>query len=77
MDIIQTCGNCKYFKIIKQSREVKKIVDTSYVISKCEVKGWQTKEHYLLKTNNEITNEDLKLCEFWKHWRTKTRHKKR
>lgn len=81
MDTIQTCGNCKHFKVIKQSREVKKILDTSYIIARCEIKGWEVKEHYLLKTNNEITQDSIAPCKFWEHWKTKRacrqkRHKK-
>lgn len=70
-DIIQVCGNCKHFKIIKQGKEIKKIVDTSYLVSECKVKGWKTKEYYLSEPLKEVTNNDIRNCEFWEYWKNK------
>lgn len=70
-DAIKTCGNCRYFKIIKQGKEIKKIVDTSYLVSECKVKGWKTKEYYLSEPSREITKDDIRSCKFWEYWKSR------
>lgn len=72
--IIKTCANCKHFKIIKQGYEIKKLIDSAYLISRCKVKGWEIKEYYLAPDSLKSEIKKPKECELWEEmmpfWKT-------
>lgn len=68
--IVKTCGNCKHFKMVKHGYEIKNILDTAYLISRCKVKGWKVKEYYLANVPSQpivLTPEEE--CPYWEEWK--------
>lgn len=71
---IKTCGNCKHFKIVKKGLEFKNILDTAYLISRCRIKGWETKEYYLRGVKQPLVlNDPGEECPFWEEWKPRRR----
>lgn len=73
---IKTCGNCRHLKIVKSGYEIENLLDSAYLISKCKIKGWQTKEYYLYVSHPLEIKGQEEECEFWEEWKLKKKKKK-
>lgn len=63
------CATCKHLSIAETGREFEKIADTEYIVFKCNILGWESREDYLMEpVETDLSDFDHKICEFWEPW---------
>jgi hypothetical protein len=68
-DKFKICATCKHFLIEKTGREFENILDTEYNIYKCLIRGWTTREDFLMApVKTEIEEMPPFNCEYWEEW---------
>lgn len=68
MKLIETCATCRHLKIVEEGFEVEGLLDTAYLKSRCEVLGWEVKEHYLLPDPQQKEIRGAQECPYWEYW---------
>ena len=65
------CALCKNLEVVESGREFEGIADTEFMVFRCKVLGWTTREDYLMESDPRQslskTPEDFN-CPHWEGW---------
>jgi hypothetical protein len=63
------CALCRHLEVVEQGREFPRIADTEYLVFRCRVLGWTTREDYLMApVEKEIQEPRPFDCPHWEMW---------
>lgn len=66
-DSWKICALCRNLEMVDQGREFEKIADTEYMVFRCRVLGWSTRENYLMDSDpaGNIGPVEPTTCPHW------------
>jgi hypothetical protein len=67
------CALCRHLQSIESGREFPGIVDSEYMVFRCAVFGWTTREDYLMDSEpaRSFAKQEPFDCERWEPWAVK------
>lgn len=65
------CALCRHLEVVESGREFEGIADTEYMVFRCGVLGWTTREDYLMQSDPAASlgkPDDDFDCPHWEGW---------
>ncbi|MEW6283972.1 MAG: hypothetical protein AB1758_35495 [Candidatus Eremiobacterota bacterium] len=64
------CALCRNLEVVEQGREFPQIADTEFMVFRCRVFGWTSREDYLMQPSPEAIDTEEKPfdCPRWEPW---------
>lgn len=61
------CALCRNLEVVEQGREFDQIADTEYMVFRCRVLGWTTREDYLMDADPSasVGRSESADCPYW------------
>lgn len=65
------CALCRHLEVVESGQEFQGIADTEYMVFRCKILGWTTRENYLMDSDPVAglskTPEEFN-CPHWEGW---------
>ena len=64
------CALCRNLEVVESGREFPTIADTEFMVFRCKVLGWTTREDYLMESNPTagLGSQEEFNCPHWEGW---------
>ena len=68
----RVCALCRHLQTLGSGREFPSIADSEYMVFRCSILGWTTREDYLMDSDpaRSFANQESFECERWQPWET-------